>query len=171
MMMEFFHPALLGYIISLISSFSIFSYSSLLVSFESDDTSMLINLLSKFSVTAYIFLSIRIGDDTKYDAVTYLLNNENSKCNEIICNVKQQFIFLFFFFFFFYFCFFFFFCFFFLFFFFFFFFFNDTATTEIYTLSLHDALPIRSRGSTRASEEVVEHGLPLTQPRRALARL
>src|SRR5690242_21935432 len=29
--------------------------------------------------------------------------------------------------------------------FFFFFFFNDTATTEIYTLSLHDALPI-SRG-------------------------
>src|SRR5690349_24506783 len=27
-------------------------------------------------------------------------------------------------------------------FFFFFFFFNDTATTEIYTLSLHDALPI-----------------------------
>jgi len=31
--------------------------------------------------------------------------------------------------------------------FFFFFFFNDTATTEIYTLSLHDALPI---SSTRA---------------------
>src|SRR6266480_8136449 len=30
--------------------------------------------------------------------------------------------------------------------FFFFFFFNDTATTEIYTLSLHDALPI-SNGS------------------------
>src|SRR5712664_4327816 len=29
-----------------------------------------------------------------------------------------------------------------LFYFFFFFFFNDTATTEIYTLSLHDALPI-----------------------------
>src|SRR5215813_15305020 len=27
---------------------------------------------------------------------------------------------------------------------FFFFFFNDTATTEIYTLSLHDALPIRT---------------------------
>src|SRR5262245_65152958 len=25
------------------------------------------------------------------------------------------------------------------------FFFNDTATTEIYTLSLHDALPIRTR--------------------------
>src|SRR3989449_6517749 len=29
--------------------------------------------------------------------------------------------------------------------FFFFFFFNDTATTEIYTLSLHDALPISGR--------------------------
>src|SRR5207342_3786068 len=29
--------------------------------------------------------------------------------------------------------------------FFFFFFFNDTATTEIYTLSLHDALPIFQR--------------------------
>src|SRR3989442_6373157 len=32
---------------------------------------------------------------------------------------------------------------------FFFFFFNDTATTEIYTLSLHDALPI-SAGGARA---------------------
>src|SRR2546430_13216313 len=31
-----------------------------------------------------------------------------------------------------------------------FFFFNDTATTEIYTLSLHDALPI-SNGGTAAS--------------------
>src|SRR5256885_5945673 len=33
-----------------------------------------------------------------------------------------------------------------------FFFFNDTATTEIYTLSLHDALPISSqhRGACRA---------------------
>src|SRR3712207_7368200 len=30
---------------------------------------------------------------------------------------------------------------------FFFFFFNDTATTEIYTLSLHDALPISGRPS------------------------
>src|SRR2546430_6221193 len=29
----------------------------------------------------------------------------------------------------------------------FFFFFNDTATTEIYTLSLHDALPISERDS------------------------
>src|ERR1043165_10289362 len=33
----------------------------------------------------------------------------------------------------------------------FFFFFNDTATTEIYTLSLHDALPI-SRGTLRNRE-------------------
>src|SRR5215813_15458521 len=32
------------------------------------------------------------------------------------------------------------------FFYFFFFFFNDTATTEIYTLSLHDARPISSSG-------------------------
>src|SRR3712207_8710484 len=31
----------------------------------------------------------------------------------------------------------------------FFFFFNDTATTEIYTLSLHDALPISSASSVR----------------------
>src|SRR6266699_6888389 len=33
-----------------------------------------------------------------------------------------------------------------------FFFFNDTATTEIYTLSLHDALPISSPGSPAPSE-------------------
>src|SRR2546422_6232765 len=31
----------------------------------------------------------------------------------------------------------------------FFFFFNDTATTEIYTLSLHDALPISGQGVHR----------------------
>src|SRR2546427_8241701 len=37
---------------------------------------------------------------------------------------------------------------------FFFFFFNDTATTEIYTLSLHDALPIftRKREALRAGQ-------------------
>src|SRR2546429_3425276 len=35
--------------------------------------------------------------------------------------------------------------------FFFFFFFNDTATTEIYTLSLHDALPISSAKSPSGS--------------------
>src|SRR2546427_7125686 len=32
----------------------------------------------------------------------------------------------------------------------FFFFFNDTATTEIYTLSLHDALPISSSSKPKA---------------------
>src|SRR3989442_3822110 len=37
-----------------------------------------------------------------------------------------------------------------------FFFFNDTATTEIYTLSLHDALPISHLGEHRgALKEVV----------------
>src|SRR5687768_18006393 len=38
-----------------------------------------------------------------------------------------------------------------------FFFFNDTATTEIYTLSLHDALPISSDGG---------HQLPRQPPHR-----
>ena len=33
------------------------------------------------------------------------------------------------------------------------FFFNDTATTEIYTLSLHDALPISGGASNRAEFE------------------
>src|SRR5216684_9044425 len=40
-------------------------------------------------------------------------------------------------------------------FFFFFFFFNDTATTEIYTLSLHDALPIWTPSSPPASRTVL----------------
>src|ERR1044071_10404887 len=36
----------------------------------------------------------------------------------------------------------------------FFFFFNDTATTEIYTLSLHDALPISGQfGTTRPRQQ------------------
>src|SRR6266496_6551251 len=35
----------------------------------------------------------------------------------------------------------------------FFFFFNDTATTEIYTLSLHDALPIRSGPGPRSAKK------------------
>src|SRR2546429_1567524 len=39
------------------------------------------------------------------------------------------------------------------------FFFNDTATTEIYTLSLHDALPISERGLAaslgRESQDVI----------------
>src|SRR2546425_8300112 len=38
--------------------------------------------------------------------------------------------------------------------FFFFFFFNDTATTEIYTLSLHDALPISFPATVRESFRV-----------------
>src|SRR3712207_7224212 len=38
-----------------------------------------------------------------------------------------------------------------------FFFFNDTATTEIYTLSLHDALPI-SRGKTGRFFELQREG-------------
>src|SRR5437867_8139006 len=39
-----------------------------------------------------------------------------------------------------------------------FFFFNDPATTEIYTLSLHDALPICSRGSSHRRQGEVEGG-------------
>src|SRR2546430_15414457 len=39
---------------------------------------------------------------------------------------------------------------------FFFFFFNDTATTEIYTLSLHDALPIWIANGTCTS--AIRHG-------------
>src|SRR5258707_14903385 len=37
-----------------------------------------------------------------------------------------------------------------------FFFFNDTATTEIYTLSLHDALPILARRHRLGAAIVVE---------------
>src|SRR5258706_12981026 len=37
----------------------------------------------------------------------------------------------------------------------FFFFFNDTATTEIYTLSLHDALPISEGVETSASLDLL----------------
>src|SRR2546430_16527172 len=36
-----------------------------------------------------------------------------------------------------------------------FFFFNDTATTEIYTLSLHDALPILARRITPRTRAIV----------------
>src|SRR6266566_9301116 len=36
----------------------------------------------------------------------------------------------------------------------FFFFFNDTATTEIYTLSLHDALPIRRPVTSAAAKSI-----------------
>src|SRR5256885_6292658 len=50
----------------------------------------------------------------------------------------------------------------------FFFFFNDTATTEIYTLSLHDALPISGRedhGRQRAAAHPVQPGRPAAGPR------
>src|SRR2546430_11426773 len=41
---------------------------------------------------------------------------------------------------------------------FFFFFFNDTATTEIYTLSLHDALPICYRQVADALRNAIKRG-------------
>src|SRR2546422_4019760 len=46
--------------------------------------------------------------------------------------------------------------------FFFFFFFNDTATTEIYTLSLHDALPILSGNRRHGGERI--HALGARDP-------
>src|SRR5947207_11679236 len=49
--------------------------------------------------------------------------------------------------------------------FFFFFFFNDTATTEIYTLSLHDALPISFwGGSGICNSKATRSFLPPTKP-------
>src|SRR5437879_11362890 len=50
-----------------------------------------------------------------------------------------------------------------------FFFINVTATTEIYTLSLHDALPIWGANGGRDCEW--EHGTPGHDPRRRLHRL
>src|SRR5256885_4368884 len=53
--------------------------------------------------------------------------------------------------------------------FFFFFFFNDTATTEIYTLSLHDALPISERVDRHdVYFAPVAHGADAHLPRAAL---
>src|SRR3712207_9127608 len=43
----------------------------------------------------------------------------------------------------------------------FFFFFNDTATTEIYTLSLHDALPISGPGQAALLQPGVQLGQAL----------
>src|SRR2546427_9530207 len=45
-----------------------------------------------------------------------------------------------------------------------FFFFNDTATTEIYTLSLHDALPIcgQMKGCSQPSTALTEDNVSLT---------
>src|SRR2546428_47816 len=49
----------------------------------------------------------------------------------------------------------------------FFFFFNDTATTEIYTLSLHDALPISLvRAAGRGPRRRVQAGLRARRRRR-----
>src|SRR2546422_2925195 len=45
-----------------------------------------------------------------------------------------------------------------------FFFFNDTATTEIYTLSLHDALPISSLSVNRVACGAVCRHDPLNHP-------
>src|SRR3712207_7243979 len=47
-----------------------------------------------------------------------------------------------------------------------FFFFNDTATTEIYTLSLHDALPICEHGFERGRDYLV--GTMIELPRACL---
>src|SRR2546430_7858498 len=56
--------------------------------------------------------------------------------------------------------------------FYFFFFFNDTATTEIYTLSLHDALPISVAGrSIRHAVRVDHRPLPLASMVQALRQL
>src|SRR3712207_6996295 len=44
------------------------------------------------------------------------------------------------------------------------FFFNDTATTEIYTLSLHDALPI-SRGSCLTATLTATRSCPMVSSR------
>src|SRR3712207_8028617 len=48
------------------------------------------------------------------------------------------------------------------------FFFNDTATTEIYTLSLHDALPIFPYGTERS--RVWPHAAASSRTRGAAAR-
>src|SRR2546426_9314587 len=47
-----------------------------------------------------------------------------------------------------------------------FFFFNDTATTEIYTLSLHDALPIWTEGALQTTRGALalSMGLPANVP-------
>src|SRR2546430_13051967 len=49
-------------------------------------------------------------------------------------------------------------------FFFFFFFFNDTATTEIYTLSLHDALPISTGSRARSASRSCSRCAPSMRP-------
>src|SRR5258705_5983769 len=43
-------------------------------------------------------------------------------------------------------------------------FFNDTATTEIYTLSLHDALPISHAAARHRGAADLRRDVPLLQP-------
>src|SRR5438876_1835548 len=50
------------------------------------------------------------------------------------------------------------------------FFFNDPATTEIYTLSLHDALPISRRGDAKPGGDLVEMDLAAGDGLACLAR-
>src|SRR5688572_32343188 len=51
----------------------------------------------------------------------------------------------------------------------FYFFFNDTATTEIYTLSLHDALPISSSSAITRPRPCAVKASPAPMRRRATA--
>src|SRR5574342_1361180 len=44
------------------------------------------------------------------------------------------------------------------------FFFNDTATTEIYTLSLHDALPISRRATATPPPSALSCAVPTVAP-------
>src|SRR6266571_2683751 len=87
---------------------------------------------------SHVNLVCRLLLEKKKKKILILFTKKKKK----LTNKKQIINYYYFFFFLFLFFIFFFYFFFFLFFFFFFFFFNDTATTEIYTLSLHDALPI-----------------------------
>src|SRR3712207_9017833 len=48
------------------------------------------------------------------------------------------------------------------------FFFNDTATTEIYTLSLHDALPISGVGQQARSHDALVEAVVLAEATGAL---
>src|SRR2546426_12044502 len=51
-----------------------------------------------------------------------------------------------------------------------FFFFNDTATTEIYTLSLHDALPISAYAAPRGRRRRTPWGAAAPRPRARAGR-
>src|SRR2546430_4457832 len=52
-----------------------------------------------------------------------------------------------------------------------FFFFNDTATTEIYTLSLHDALPILTEGAVVCDDVRLEAALAESEYQRRVRQL